>query len=344
MVENQLSIDPQKRKLHEIPTFDNFIISLEKFREDHREALENSKQNLLPKDKSWIIEKDGSFTISDREIVSALNEKIRPPFSGIERLVESKNDFKIDFDEASTFYNDAKELAMKENENILSSREFSPDKLIERMVDQEMKDVTSLLEKQGQGSSNNPEVSALLDNHFERVEKLLKDFSGIAEQTKTKDLPELKENLKVKLSNVFDELKTALKKMFVDMKDRTQTRIENKVKDVKFTIHNSISEKVQSVNDKLKNVSESLDVRFQIKDKNLSLNEEKVKVQLPNLNQKEQGAEALIKVMKALEPDAFKRVQNTLKKGHTLPSEQSKKMNEPAKEKQITEKVVELEV
>lgn len=346
------------KKLHEIPTMEDFLKGLEKIKSQQLEARESSKLGVYPfegtdnqfsdyatgvvtpKGKHYLIDGEGELSFTgtlvqekiknivldacevshvdqlheeDKEILKEIyhlttvydsQEKFQddlysiygqtgddykwlnlnvltriadsgqeivkdtfPPFSAAELLLESKNDFKIDYNEAVKYYNLNKELAMKENEKILSSREFKPEHPIALTVNQEMKEVKNLLEGQGLDPSKNPEVSALLEQHFSKIEKLITDFSVKIEKSSHEDIPQLEENMIGKLNKIFMELKDGLKQLFVDMKDNVRSGIENKVNDVKINIHNTVAEKVQNVNDKIKNLTESLDKKYQIIEK-----------------------------------------------------------------------------
>ncbi|MBY0155431.1 MULTISPECIES: hypothetical protein [Bacillaceae] len=273
------------KKFHEIPTMEEFLKGLEKIRSQQLEARESSKLGVYPfegtdnqfshyatgivtpKGKHYLIDGEGDLSFTGTKYLAYEDKEAFPPFSAAELLLESKNDFKIDYAEAVKYYNLNKELAIKENENILSSKEFKPDHPIALTVNQEMKEVKNMLEEQGLDPSKNPEVSALLDHHFSKLEKLLSDFSEKIEKASHEDIPQLEENMKGKLNKIFTDLKDGLKQLFVDIKDNVRSGIENKVNDVKINIHNAVAEKVQNVNDKIKNLSASLDKKYQIIEK-----------------------------------------------------------------------------
>ncbi|PTY92322.1 hypothetical protein [Heyndrickxia sporothermodurans] len=273
------------KKLHEIPTMEDFLKGLEKIKSQQLEARESSKLGVYPfegtdnqfshyatgvvtpKGKHYLIDGEGGLSFTGTKYLTYEGKEAFPPFSAAELLLESKNDFKIDYAEAVKYYNLNKELAMKENENILSSKEFKPDHPIALTVNQEMKEVKNMLEEQGLDPSKNPEVSALLDQHFSKLEKILTDFSEKIEKASHEDIPQLEENVKGKLNKIFIDLKDGLKQLFVDMKDKVRSGIENKVNDVKINIHNAVAEKVQNVNDKIKNLTESLDKKYQVIEK-----------------------------------------------------------------------------
>ncbi|WP_121606000.1 hypothetical protein [Virgibacillus sp. Bac332] len=126
-----------------------------------------------------------------------------PPFSAAELLLDSKNDFKIDLNEAAQYYNLNKEMAMKENEKILSSSKYQPEHPLKHTVDQEIKEVQTLLEENGQYPSVNPKIKILLEQHFEKVEKLVNDFSDSIEGISHADIPKIEEGFKEKLSKIF---------------------------------------------------------------------------------------------------------------------------------------------
>ncbi|MGG4506334.1 hypothetical protein ABEW77_10830 [Heyndrickxia sporothermodurans] len=273
------------KKLHEIPSMEDFLKGLEKIKSQQLEARESSKFGrypfegtdnqfshystgvVTPKGKHYLIDSEGDLSFTGVKYLAYEGKEAFPPFSAAELLLESKNDFKIDYAEAVKYYNLNKELAIKENENILSSKEFKPDHPIALTVNQEMKEVKNMLEEQGLDPSKNPEVSALLDHHFSKLEKLLSDFSEKIEKASHEDIPQLEENMKGKLNKIFTDLKDGLKQLFVDMKDNVRSGIEIKVNDVKINIHNAVAEKVQNVNDKIKNLSASLDKKYQIIEK-----------------------------------------------------------------------------
>ncbi|WP_368298872.1 hypothetical protein [Cytobacillus firmus] len=314
------------KRLHEIPSMEDFLKGLEKIKSQQLEARESSKFDrypfegtdnqfshystgvITPKGKHYLIDSEGDLSFTGTKYLTYEDKEAFPPFSAAELLLESKNDFKIDYAEAVKYYNLNKELAIKENENILSSKEFKPEHPIAYTVNQEMKEVNNMLVEQGLDPSKNPEVSALLDQHFSKLEKLLADFSEKVEKASREDIPQLEESMKGKLNKLFADLKDGLKQLFVDMKDKVQSGIENKVNDVKINIHNAVAEKVQTVNDKIKNLTATLDKKYQVIEKEP---EKLQKEPLWRLNQedKQQEAPALPQVQKAF--DEVKRVAKT---------------------------------
>ena len=306
------------KKLHEIPTMEDFLKGLEKIKSQQLEARESSKLGvypfegtnnqfshyatgvITPKGKHYLIDAEGDLSFTGTKYLTYEDKEAFPPFSAAELLLESKNDFKIDYTEAVKYYNLNKELAMKENENILSSKEFKPEHPIALTVNQEIKEVKNMLEEQGLDPSKNPEVSALLDQHFSKLEKLLTDFSEKIEKASHEDIPQLEENMKGKLNKIFTDLKDGLKQLFVDMKDKVRSGIENKVNDVKINIHNAVAEKVQNVNDKIKNFTASLDKRYQIIEKEPE-KLQKEPVERSSQEDKLQVASALSQVQKAFD-------------------------------------------
>lgn len=314
------------KKLHEIPSMEDFLKGLEKIKSQQLEARESSKFGrypfegtdnqfshfptgaITPKGKHYLIDSEGDLSFTGTKYLTYEDKEAFPPFSAAELLLESKNDFKIDYAEAVKYYNLNKELAIKENQNILSSKEFKPEHPIAYTVNQEMKEVNNMLVEQGLDPSQNPEVSALLDQHFSKLEKLLADFSEKIEKASHEDIPQLEENMKGKLNKLFTDLKDGLKQLIVDMKDKVQSGIENKVNDVKINIHNAVAEKVQTVNDKIKNLTATLDKKYQIIEKEP---EKLQKEPLGGLDQedKQQAAPALSQVQKAF--DEVKSVTKT---------------------------------
>lgn len=340
-----------------LPTYENFIKGLEAIRDEQLTIKESSKYGvyphtnengevnvfgtgvITPKDQHYLINGDGSLSFT--QMVHSLYEdkEVYPPFSCAEFLLESRDDFAIDYNKANEYYNLNKNLVMKENENILSSREFKPDHAIALTVNQELKEVKVLLEEQGQYPSKNPEVSALLDQHFSKIEKLLADFSEKIEKASREDLPQLEENLKGKLGKIFTDLKDGLKQLFVDMKDQVRSGIENKVNDVKVNIHNSVAEKVQGVNNIIKKLTTSLDEKYQIIDKEVLKQEAKVQdapaaenaTEAPNqeqtgtseygqlekenkeLKKANAGLKTFVNVVKSHHPEVYQAIYNTMK-------------------------------
>lgn len=286
--------------MYEIPSINDFLKGLEKIRDQQLEVRETSKHGvypfegtdnhyssfitgiITPKGKHYLIDSEGNLSFTETKYLNYEGKEAFPPFSAAELLLESKNDFKIDFAEAVKYYNHNKELAMKENEHILSSKEFKADP-IALTVNQEIKDVKNMLGEQGVDPSNNPEVSDLLNHHFSKLEKLLTEYTEKIEKSSHEDLPQLEENMKGKLNKVFTDLKEGLKQILVDMKDKALSGIENKVNDVKVNIHNAVAEKVQGVNDKIKNLSVSLDEKYQVHEKG------NVKLQKPYIERLTQG-------------------------------------------------------
>ncbi|WP_110925952.1 hypothetical protein [Bacillus massiliglaciei] len=274
------------KKLHDIPSMDAFMKGLEKIREQQLEARETGKMNvypfegnngqyseyqtgiITPKDQHYLISAEGDISFTGTEILSYEGGKDAfPPFSCAEMLLESKDDFKIDYQKAAEYYSLNKELAIKENEQILSSKEFKPEHPITLTVNQGMQDVTEMLEKQGVNPSGNEEVTALLDKHFSKIEKLLSDFTENVEKSSFEKVPELEKSLKEKLNKIFSDLKMGLKQLFVDMKDQVQSGIENKIENIQTNIHNAVASRVQNVNDKIKNFTNAVDQKFQVIDR-----------------------------------------------------------------------------
>ncbi|MCM3113652.1 hypothetical protein [Lederbergia lenta] len=264
---------------------EDFLKGLEKIKSQQLEARESSKFGvypfegtdnhfshystgiITPKDKHYLIDSEGDLSFTGTKFLKYEEKEAFPPFSAAELLLESKNDFDINYNEAVKYYNLNKDLAMKENENILSSKEYQPDHPITFKVNQEMNEIKTMMEEQGQDPSTNDEVSNLLDQHFSKIEKLLKEFSEKVDKASQDELPKLEENLTGKLNKIFADLKDGLKQLFVDMKDQVRSGIENKANDVKVNIHNAIAQKVQGVNDKIKNLTTSIDEKYQIIDK-----------------------------------------------------------------------------
>lgn len=341
-------------KLHEIPTMEDFLKGLEKIRSQQLEAREKSKVGLYPfegtnnlyshystgvitpKDKHYLINSEGDLTFTGTQYLNYEGKEAFPPFSAAEMLLESKNDFKIDYVEAAKYYNLNKELAMKENENILSSKEFKPDHAITLTVNQEMKEIKTMLEEQGQDPSENLEVSALLDLHISRIEKLLADFTEKIEKASQEDLPQLEENLRGKLNKLFTDLKDGLKHLFVDMKEKVRSGIDNKVNDIKLSIHNVVSEKVQGVNSKIKRLTASIDEKFQIIDKQPEnvqkapkevpkhetkahdgseevLKQESGNSEVGQLKKENEGLKTFVNVVKTQHPEVYKAIYNSMK-------------------------------
>jgi len=138
-------------------------------------------------------------------------------------------------------------------------------------VQQGVKDVRAVLEKQGLPPEKEPAITALLDQHFMRVEKLLNEFTEKMEKASLNDIPQLEMNLVGKLKKVFTDLTDGLKQIMVDTKDQVRTGMENKVNDIKVDIHNAIASKVQSVNDKIKGFTDTLDRKYSIIEKTGSM-------------------------------------------------------------------------
>jgi len=134
-------------------------------------------------------------------------------------------------------------------------------------VQQGVKDVRAVLEKQGLSPEKEPAITALLDQHFMRVEKLLNEFTEKMEKASLNDIPQLEMNLVGKLKKVFTDLTDGLKQIMVDTKDQVRTGIEKKVQDIKIDIHNAIASKVQAVNDKIKGFTDTLDRKYSIIEK-----------------------------------------------------------------------------
>lgn len=315
------------KKLHEIPTMQDFIKGLEKIRSQQLEARETSRFNkypfegtdnqyshfptgvVTPKGKHYLIDGNGELSFTGTKYLAYENQEAFPPFSAAELLLESKNDFKIDYAEAVKYYNLNKELAMKENENILSSKEFNPDHSITFAVNQEIREIKTMLEDHEKDFSKKPEVSTLLDEHFSKIEKLLVEFTDKLENASQKELPQLEENLKGKLSKIFTDLKDGLKQLLIDFKDQVRSGVENKVNDVKINIHNAFAEKVQGVNNKIKNFTSLLDEKYQVIEKTIpkefpenrnSQNLEKQEPLLQDSSRKEEVS-ALTNVQKAFD-------------------------------------------
>ena len=361
------------KKLHEIPTIEDFLKGLEKIKSQQLEARESSKQGvypfegsdnkfshyttgiITPKEKHYLINGDGDLSFTGTKFLIYEDKEAFPPFSAAEMLLESKNDFNIDFVEAAKYYNLNKELAMKENENILSSKEYKPDHAISLTINQEMKEVKTLLEDLGQDPSKNPEVSSLLDQHFSKVEKLLTDFTEKIEKSPHEDLPQLEENSRGKLTKIFSDLKDGIKQLFVDMKEQVRSGIDNKVNDIKVNINNAVAEKVQVVNDKIKNLTASLDEKYQIIEKQPEKAKEVPKQEVKNedsalketdtpdlgqikkennqLKKENDGLKTFVNVVKSKHPEVYQAIYNTMKGVQQGEQEQEKTEMKP-KEKE----------
>lgn len=272
-------------KLYDIPSMGNFLKGLDTIRLQQLEAREMSKFDkypfesedkqyskystgiVTPKGKHYQIDSDGELSFTGTKQLFHENKESYPPFSAAELLLESKDDFKIDFYKAVEYYNHNKELAIKENQSILSSKEFIPEHPLKLTIAQETKEVQRMLEDNGKDPAVHSEISDLLDKHFSKIEKLLYEYSDKIENGPVENIPELEKSLKEKVTNIFTNFKDDLKQLFMDMKNRVQTGIDNKINDVKVNIHNAIATKVQAVNDKIKNFTNTLDGKYQIIEK-----------------------------------------------------------------------------
>ncbi|MGG3641491.1 hypothetical protein ABES38_08935 [Bacillus gobiensis] len=234
------------------------------------------------------------------------------------------------------------------------------DHAIASTVNHQMNEVKTMLVEQGQDPSKNVEVSALLDQHFLKVEKILADFHEKLEKVSHDDLPQMEESLKGKLNRVFTDLKDGLKQLFVDMKDQVRSGIENKVNDVKLNIHNAIAEKVQGVNSKIKNLTATLDEKYQViekqpekaqkdpvqeakkqegpefeKDRETPSDEpSQMKSEIEKLKQHNKGLKTFVEVVKTQHPAVFKEICNTMNNAvsqneSAIQSEVKPKVKEP---------------
>ncbi|SEO07330.1 hypothetical protein SAMN04489762_3418 [Terribacillus saccharophilus] len=309
------------KKLYDIPSMENFMKGMENIKYQQlaaRELIQSgdkafegdtnhySSGIVTPNGKHNQIDKDGDISFTGKTYLTYLDREDNPPFSAAELLLDAKDDFDIDYAKASDYYNQQKELAMKENENILSSREYRPEHPIAATIKQEMKEVQDMLGNQDESFVSRAEVTALLNLHFDKVSKLLDDFSDRVSQASAKELPLLEVKLKDKVTRIFADLKDSLKQLFVGMKDQARTSIQNKVNDVKtgienkvlgvkIDVHNAIASRVQNVNNKLKHVTDSLDVRYRIIDKEKALGKAPVSVEEKTTTFSKREAESLVK-------------------------------------------------
>ncbi|WP_437834384.1 hypothetical protein ACQRXC_28770 (plasmid) [Niallia taxi] len=134
------------------------------------------------------------------------------------------------------------------------------------VVNEGVKEIKSVLEQKGL-SPEEPAISALLDKHFLKMEKLLTEFTEKMEKAPLKEIPQLEMNIVGKLKRLFTDLTDGLKQVVVGTKEQVRTGIENKVNDIKIDIHNKIASKVQSVNDKIKNFTDTLDEKYSLIEK-----------------------------------------------------------------------------
>ncbi|MGG3662996.1 hypothetical protein [Bacillus gobiensis] len=310
--------------------------------EKYRDLLE--EHNFLSKHS------DSSFY--DRDIM----EVDRDPFANDGDVEKEKVNNLVEAIETRKKEIEEKMEGVIEKENILSLKEFKPDHPISLTVNQ-IKEVETMLEEQGLDPSKNVEVSALLDQHFLKVEKLLADFHEKLEKGSHEDLPQMEESLKGKLNRVFTDLKDGLKQLFVDMKDQVRSGIENKVNDVKLNIHNAVAEKVQGVNSKIKNLTTTLDEKYQVIEKNPEKEpvQEAKKQEVPELQNREtspeepsemmreieklkqqnKGLKTFVEVVKTQHPAVFKEVRNTMNnavsqsESQAVQSEVKSKVKEP---------------
>lgn len=284
------------KKLYEIPSMNDFLKGLEKIRDEQLQARERMKIGakpfpdytggtdhystgiVTPQGKHYQINNNGDLGFAEKTFLSYLDNESYPPFSAAELLLESKEDFKIDYFKAAEFYMHNKDLAMKENENTLSSKEYQPEHPVAVTIKEELKEVQTLLEDHEPDTLNKAEVTALLDQHLVKVEELLVEFSNNVKNASPKELPQLEEKLKDKITRIFSDLKDNLKQLLVNMKDQARsgienkvndvkTGIENKINDVKTDIHNAIASRVQAVNAKIKDVTAALDDKYQVIEK-----------------------------------------------------------------------------
>ncbi|WP_366816517.1 hypothetical protein, partial [Streptomyces sp. NPDC013433] len=113
-------------------------------------------------------------------------------------------------------------------------------------------------------SPEEPAISAILDKHFLKMEKLLTEFTEKMEKAPLKEIPQLEMNIVGKLKKVFTDLTEGLKQIVVDTKEQVRDGIENKVNDFKIDIHNKIASKVQGINDNIKKFADTLDAKYSI--------------------------------------------------------------------------------
>jgi len=314
------------KKLYDIPSMENFLKGLENIKYQQlaaRELIESGEMPFLdydgssntshypsgvvtPEGKHYQIDSDGEISFTSTKFLTYLDKESYPPFSAAEMLLDADENFEVDYAKASEYYLQNKELAMKENENILSSREYRPEHPIAATIKQEMKEVESMLGSREASYIRKAEVQTLLDLHFEKVSKLLDDFTDRISQTPVKELPQLEGKLTEKVTRVFSELKDGLKRLFVGLKDQARSGIENKVKDVKtgienkvngvkIDVHNAIASRVQNVNSKIKHFTDALDVRYRIIDKEKALGKAPTSVEEKTTTFSKREAEALIK-------------------------------------------------
>ncbi|MEU2237648.1 hypothetical protein [Streptomyces vietnamensis] len=131
------------------------------------------------------------------------------------------------------------------------------------VVNQGAEELKAVLEQKGL-SPEEPAISAILDKHFLKMEKLLTEFTEKMEKAPLKEIPQLEMNIVGKLKKVFTDLTEGLKQIVVDTKEQVRDGIENKVNDFKIDIHNKIASKVQGINDNIKKFADTLDAKYSI--------------------------------------------------------------------------------
>ncbi|WP_079707724.1 hypothetical protein [Paraliobacillus ryukyuensis] len=320
------------KNIQQIPTFKNFLKGLEQIQQQqlqikkngiHSENNEYSKQStgvVIPKGKHYLISQDGNISFTGEKFSLMDNKEKFPPFSTAENLLNSKNDFEIDFAEAIKFYELNKKLAIAENEKILSSDDFKPEHPVKYYVEKEMKDVQGLLKDSGKDPANE-KVAKLLDDHFNKVEKLITTFTDQIQNQSKKDLPDLEKRFTEKLKGIFTEFKNSLRKLVLDTKEQTRSNIKNKVNDMKINTHNAIATRVQGVNDKVKDFTNKIDQKYQvIERKSSNITNENTKEHKSDQQEKTNGNDSLksevaalrtfVKTLKKTQPEAYQAVIN----------------------------------
>ncbi|MFF8589813.1 hypothetical protein ACF07O_34605, partial [Streptomyces althioticus] len=131
------------------------------------------------------------------------------------------------------------------------------------VVNQGAEELKAVLEQKGL-SPEEPAISAILDKHFLKMEKLLTEFTEKMEKAPLKEIPQLEMNIVGKLKKVFTDLTEGLKQIVADTKEQVRDGIENKVNDFKIDIHNKIASKVQGINDNIKKFADTLDAKYSI--------------------------------------------------------------------------------
>lgn len=233
--------------------------------ERYKGLMKKLDEISISQDSHYQIGKDGELTYPQNS---------NAPFSKVESLLEIGNGFSIDYNAAAEYYKQHKSLAINELNKSYDREEYQPTNPLSEVVKEKTSEVKSILSNEKMNLSSE-QINEVLDDHLSKIENILNDFTQKINNAPKKDINQLQKDLREKVTQAFKELINTLERTFNGIKDQTKEKVNEKVHDIKTEAHNAVSVRMQRVNDKIKNISNVIDEKFNVNKQNLGQEVEK---------------------------------------------------------------------